>query len=64
MVYAYIMDKVGRPKQKHELLKIPVCYKLPRWLVHWLREQKISAAKIIENAIVKEYKLKNERGIK
>lgn len=54
--------KVGRPRQKPELLKIPVCYKLPRWLVTWLRNQPISAAKTIENAIVKEHNLIKPKG--
>lgn len=33
------------------LKKIPVGYKLPRWLVEWIREQPESAAVLIEEAL-------------
>lgn len=44
-------EGAGRPRIDPELLKIPVGYKLPRWLVEWLREQDDSAAVIIESAL-------------
>jgi hypothetical protein len=48
---------MGRPKQQPDLLKIPVAYKLPRWLVEWLREQDRPQAQVIEEALVERYKL-------
>ena len=48
----------GRPSIDPELVKIPVSYKLPRWLVEWLRDQDDSAANIIERSIKKSNKLK------
>ena len=44
-------------KVAYHLKKIPVCYKLPRYLVEWLRKQDIPASQIIEGAICKEYAL-------
>lgn len=46
----------GRPRRPHDLLKIPVCYRLPRWLINWLKHQKneglkMSSAEIIEQSI-------------
>ena len=49
--------KIGRPPRPEALHKIPVSYKLPRWLVEWLREQAEPAAVLIEEALVKRHKL-------
>ena len=49
--------KIGRPPRPEALHKIPVSYKLPRWLVEWLREQTEPAAGLIEEALVKRHKL-------
>jgi hypothetical protein len=43
--------KAGRPPGDPQLVKIPVGYKLPRWLVEWLRKQDESAANLIEDAL-------------
>ena len=43
-------------KPRH-LVKIAVGYKLPRWLVDWLRDQPVPAAQIIEQAIKKTYNI-------
>jgi hypothetical protein len=40
------------------MVKVPVGYKLPRWLVDWLRAQDVPAAQLIEEALCKRYKLK------
>ncbi len=48
----------GRPKSDSKLLKIPVCYRLPHWLVSWLRTQDSSAAVLIESALKKAFGLK------
>jgi len=53
----------GRPKIDPLLLKIPVGYKLPRWIVDWLRNEAqppgaASAAVLIENALRAHYSLK------
>lgn len=49
---------MGRPAQHPDLLKIPVSYKLPRWLVEWLRDQDRPQAQVIEEALVQRHKLK------
>ena len=53
----------GRPKIDPLLLKIPVGYKLPRWMVEWMREESRSpgspsAAVMIEAALRAHYSLK------
>jgi len=48
----------GRKPGPPALKKIPVCYKLPRWLVEWIRAQDEPAAQLIENALRKSHKLK------
>lgn len=48
----------GRPPLDPQLVKVPVGYKLPRWLVEWLREQEAPAAQLIEEALTKRHKLK------
>jgi hypothetical protein len=39
------------------MVKVPVGYKLPRWLVGWLREQDVPAAQLIEDALRRRHKL-------
>jgi hypothetical protein len=39
------------------MVKVPVGYKLPRWLVEWLRTQP-NQAQAIEDALIKRHKLK------
>ena len=48
----------GRRISDPQLFKIPVGYKLRRWLVEWLRAQETPAAQLIENALQRVYKLK------
>lgn len=50
----------GRPKIDPQLFKIPVSYKLPRWLVTWIRGQDKPASHLIEEALCETYHLKNE----
>jgi hypothetical protein len=40
------------------MVKVPVGYKLPRWLVDWMRDQPESQAVLIEEALKKRHKLK------
>lgn len=39
--------------------KMAVSYKLPPWLVQWLRAQDRPAAQLIEEALVKTYGIKS-----
>ena len=55
------MNSVGRPVSDPMLKKIPVGYKLPRWLVEWLREQEGSSAQVIEDALVKAHCLESRK---
>lgn len=48
----------GRPPIDPQLLKVPVGYKLPRWLVDWLRDQDTPAAQLIEDALRRRHKIK------
>lgn len=41
----------GRPKIDRRLIKVPVSYRLPQWLVNWLRGREESAAELIEDAL-------------
>lgn len=41
----------GRPLGDPDLVKVPVGYKLPHWLVEWLRAQDTPAAQLIEDAL-------------
>ncbi len=45
----------GRPPIDPRMVKIPVGYRLPRWLVEKLREQDESAAVLIEEALRKDH---------
>lgn len=51
-------EGAGRPYSDPRLLKVPVGYKLPQWLVDWLREQDDPSSVLIERALMKAYKLK------
>lgn len=48
----------GRPQIDPQVLKVPVGYKLPQWLVDWLRAQDEPAAQLIEDALCRRHKLK------
>jgi len=43
--------KIGAPFKPSELVKTPVCLKLPRWLLAWMRSQDQSMAILIEEAL-------------
>ena len=53
----------GRPPIDPRMVKVPVGYKLPRWLVEWLREQDTPAAQLIEEALKRRHKLKPPEGV-
>ena len=48
----------GRPRIDPKLLKIPVAYKLPRWLVEWMRNENKPCSQIIEEAVKDKNNLK------
>lgn len=51
-------EGAGRPPGDPRMVKVPVGYKLPRWLVDWLRAQETPAAQLIEYALRRRHKLK------
>lgn len=51
-------EGAGRPPIDPQMVKVPVGYKLPRWLVDWLRAQDVPAAQLIEDALRRRHKLK------
>lgn len=51
-------EGAGRPTIDPQMLKVPVGYKLPRWLVDWIREQPAPAAQLIEEALTRRHKLR------
>jgi hypothetical protein len=51
-------EGAGRPTIDPQLRKEPVGYKLPRWLVEWLRAQDTPAAQLIEDALRRRHKIK------
>lgn len=55
-------EGAGRKPVPEQLKKIPVGYKLPRWLVEWLREQDVPAAQLIEDALKRRHKLRPPDG--
>lgn len=52
-------EGAGRPPIDPQMVKIPVGYKLPRWLVEWLRKQEMPAAQLIEAALCAAHDLKS-----
>jgi hypothetical protein len=58
MSYGGKRKGAGKPPIDKRMVKVPVGYKLPRWLVAWIREQDEPAAVLIEDALCKIYKLK------
>lgn len=55
-------EGAGRPPIDPQRVKVPVGYKLPRWLVGWLRAQEEPAARLIEDALRRRHKLKPPAG--
>ncbi|MDD5001529.1 MAG: hypothetical protein PHO55_11170 [Thiomonas arsenitoxydans] len=51
------ITRPGRPAADPVLKKVPVGYKLPAWLVDWLRGQDRPAAQLIEEALRKQHDL-------
>lgn len=51
-------EGAGRPPIDPQMVKVPVGYKLPKWLVDWIRQQDEAAAVLIEDALCKRHKLK------
>jgi hypothetical protein len=47
----------GRPPVDPRIKKIPVAYKLPRWLVEWIRGEDKPASIIIESALCEQHNL-------
>lgn len=48
-------EGAGRPPIDPQLVKIPVGYKLPRWLVEWIRSQDNPASRMIEDALCRQH---------
>jgi hypothetical protein len=48
----------GRPTINPLLRKSPATVKLPQWLLDWMREQDEAQSVLIEQAMIKTYKLK------
>ena len=51
------INKVGRPKTHPRLLKLPAGYRIQSWIIDWLNMQPESSASLIEEAVIKQYKL-------
>lgn len=51
-------EGAGRPPIDPQMLKVPVGYKLPQWLVDWIRKQDKPAAQLIEEALRWQHKIK------
>lgn len=51
-------EGAGLPPIDPKMVKVPVGYKIPRWLVDWLRSQDVPAAQLIEDALRRRHKLK------
>lgn len=58
MSYGGKREGAGRPPIDPRMVKVLVGYKLPRWLVEWLRDQDEAAAVLIEDALCEKHKLK------
>lgn len=48
----------GAPKKDPEIKKIQVGYRLPAWMVAWMRSQNKTQNELIETALIKQYNLK------
>ena len=48
----------GNPKAHPVLKKNPIAFKLPQWIIEWLRDQPISQGKTVEMALIAHYNLK------
>lgn len=51
----------GAPKKDPRFVKVPASFKLPRWLLSWLRQRSDknkSMAVLIEEALIEKYDLK------
>jgi hypothetical protein len=44
-------EGAGRKPARPDLKKVPVGYKLPHWLVEWIRQQDTPASQLIEGAL-------------
>ena len=51
-------EGAGRPPMDPRMVKVPVGYKLPQWLVDWIRAQDEPAAHLIETALCKAHRLR------
>lgn len=51
---------VGRPPMPPEQKKQPIALKLAPWLIEWLDKQGVSRAKLIEDAMAAQYKIKHD----
>lgn len=51
-------EGAGRPQLDPRMVKVPVGYRLPCWLVDWMRAQDQAQSELIETALCKTYKLK------
>lgn len=47
----------GRPQIDPQKKKIPVGYKLPRWVVAWLRKEPRPASQLIEEALTSHFQI-------
>lgn len=48
----------GRPLVvNRDLIRDPCCFKLPRWLIAWLRSQNESQSVLIERALIDYYSI-------
>lgn len=54
-------EGAGRPQIAPELKKVPNTVKLSQWVTDWLNEQDEAKAVLIEEAVIKAYKLKPPR---
>lgn len=54
-------EGAGRPPVAPELKKVPSTVKLSQWVTDWLGEQDEAKAVLIEQAVIKQYKLKAPR---
>lgn len=46
-----------RSRKSEKMKKVPCSFKLPSWLLEWMREQPRSQAVLIEQALRKQYGL-------